>query len=284
MAKKKGVCHNYDDCELAEIRAVQEVDEFEFRCTECGKELTLVDGDEGDPNKKKRLKKIAIASCAAVAVGAAGAGIWLALPGDEEPVLEPAVEHNTRVAAVNVDANWAVDNAPLDSLKDGDTIWVKANENIDKAVQEAGVQPEVVLDDSTSVAVVTPEVVTDVANIQVKTADGQQSATYVLALVKKPFEKEDPDSVRVEDPQPNPQPNPQPVSQPNPRPNGALYRVSYATFDGRTLQFKVAHVIPGTSRVAQPGDEVTGEWKDNEVNFVRWYHADGTPSEPLNHD
>ena len=276
MAKKKGVCHNYDDCELAEMRAVQEVDEFEFRCTECGKELTPVDGDEGDPNKKKRLKKIAIASCAAVAVGAAGAGIWFALPGDEEPVLEPAVEHNTRVAAVNVDANWTVDNAPLDSLKDGDTIWVKANENIDKAVQEAGVQPEVVLDDSTSVAVVTPEVVTDVANIQVKTADGQQSATYVLALVKKTFEKEDPDSVRVKEPQP--------VPQPIPRPNGALYRVSYATFDGRTLKFKVAHVIPGTSRVAQPGDKVSGEWKDNEVNFVRWYHADGTPSEPLNHD
>lgn len=278
MAKKKGVCHNYDDCELAEMRAVQEVDEFEFRCTECGKELTPVDGDEGDPNKKKRLKMIAIASCAAVAVGAAGAGIWFALPGDEESVLEPAVEHNTRVAAVNVDANWAVDNdAPLDSLKDGDTIWVKGNENIDKAVQEAGVQPEVVLDDSTSVAVVTPEVVTDVANIQVKTADGQQSATYVLALVKKTF---DPDSVGVEEPQPVTHP----VTHPDSQPNDALYRVSYATFDGRTLKFKVAHVIPGTSRVAQPGDEVTGVWKDNEVNSVRWYHADGTPSEPLNHD
>lgn len=273
MAKKKGICHNYDDCELAEMRAVQEVDEFEFRCTECGKELTPVDGDEGDPNKKKRLKMIAIASCAAVAVGAAGAGIWFALPGDEEPVLEPAVEHNTQVAAVNVDANWAVDNAPLDSLKDGDTIWVKANENIDEAVQEAGVQPEVVLDDSTSVAVVTPEVVTDVANIQVKTADGQQSATYVLALVKKTFPS---DSAGVE--------KPQPVPQPKPRPNDALYRVSYATFDGQTLKFKVAHVIPGTSRVAQPGDEVSGYWRDNEVNSVRWYHADGTPSEPLNHD
>lgn len=278
MAKKKGVCHNYDDCELAEMRAVQEVDEFEFRCTECGKELTPVDGGEGDPNKKKRLKMIAIASCAAVAVGAAGAGIWFAMPGDEEAVQEPAVEHNTRVAAVNVDANWAVDNdAPLDSLKDGDTIWVKANENIDEAVQEAGVQPEVVLDDSTSVAVVTPEVVTDVANIQVKTADGQQSATYVLALVKKTF---DPDSVGVEEPQPVTHP----VTHPDPQPNDALYRVSYATFDGRTLKFKVAHVIPGTSRVAQPGDEVTGVWKDNEVNSVRWYHADGTPSEPLNHD
>lgn len=280
MAKKKGVCHNYDDCELAEMRAVQEVDEFEFRCTECGKELTPVDGDDGDPNKKKRLKMIAIASCAAVAVGAAGAGIWFALPGDEEPVQEPAVEHNTRVAAVNVDANWAVDNAPLDSLKDGDTIWVKANDNIDKAVQEAGVQPEVVLDDSTSVAVVTPEVVTDVANIQVKTADGQQSATYVLALVKKTFVGKTQNGVVIGEP---PAVTTGGGTVP-PEPNAALYRVSYATFDGRTLKFKAAHVIPGTSRVAQPGDKVTGEWKDNEVNFVRWYHADGTPSEPLNHD
>lgn len=280
MAKKKGVCHNYDDCELAEMRAVQEVDEFEFRCTECGKELTPVDGDDGDPNKKKRLKMIAIASCAAVAVGAAGAGIWFALSGDEEPVLEPAVEHNTRVAAVNVDANWAVDNAPLDSLKDGDTIWVKANENIDKAVQEAGVQPEVVLDDSTSVAVVTPEVVTDVANIQVKTADGQQSATYVLALVKKTIVGGTQNGVVTGEPLAVTTGG----ETASVGPNGALYRVSYATFDGRTLKFKVAHVIPGTSRVAQPGDEVTGVWKDNEVNSVRWYHADGTPSEPLNHD
>lgn len=280
MAKKKGVCHNYDDCELAEMRAVQEVDEFEFRCTECGKELTPVDGDEGDPNKKKRLKMIAIASCAAVAVGAAGAGIWFALPGDEEPVQEPAVEHNTRVAAVNVDANWAVDNAPLDSLKDGDTIWVKANENIDKAVQEAGVQPEVVLDDSTSVAVVTPEVVTDVANIQVKTADGQQSATYVLALVKKTIVGGTQNGVVTGEPLAVTTGG----ETASVGSNGALYRVSYATFDGRTLKFKVAHVIPGTSRVAQPGDEVTGVWKDNEVNSVRWYHADGTPSEPLNHD
>lgn len=280
MAKKKGVCHNYDDCELAEMRAVQEVDEFEFRCTECGKELTPVDGDEGDPNKKKRLKMIAIASCAAVAVGAAGAGIWFALPGDEESVLEPAVEHNTRVAAVNVDANWAVYNTPLDSLKNGDTIWVKANENIDEAVQEAGVQPEIVLDDSTSVVVTTPEVVTDVANIQVKTADGQQSATYVLALIKKTFVGETQNGVVTGEP-PAVTTGGETASAGS---NVALYRVSYATFDGRTLKFKAAHVIPGTSRVAQPGDEVTGEWKDNEVNFVRWYHADGTPSEPLNHD
>lgn len=279
MAKKKGVCHNYDDCELAEKKVVQEVDEFEFFCTECGKELTPADSDDGVTGKKKRLKAIAIASGTVVAVGAAVAGIWLALPSGDSLPEQPVVRHNTRVAAVSVDACWTVANASLDSLQDGDTIWVVASEDIGEAVQEAGVRPRVVLDDSTSVATVDPQVVTSVANLQVKTADGQQAVTYVLALIKKTFESEvHPDSVERE-----PRPATSPVAGPA-RPNAGLYRVSYATFDGRTLRFRAAHVIPGTSRVAQPGDEVTGVWKNNEVNSVRWYHADGTPSEPLNHD
>lgn len=280
MAKKKGVCHNYDDCELAEKKVVQEVDEFEFFCTECGKELTPADGDDGLTGKKKRLKAIAIASGAVVAVGTAVAGVWLALPSGDSLPEQPAVSHNTRVAAVSVDACWTVANASLDSLQDGDTIWVVASEDIDEAVQEAGVRPRVALDDSTSVATLNPQVVTSVASLQVKTADGQQAVTYVLALKKKTFEPEVPlDSVERET---------QPattIKEPVPAgPNAGLYRVSYATFDGRTLRFRAAHVIPGTSRVAQPGDEVTGVWKNNEVNSVRWYHADGTPSEPLNHD
>lgn len=91
-------------------------------------------------------------------------------------------------------------------------------------------------------------------------------ASYIIALKKKTFEKPEP-----------PTPPPYPV-------NPDLYKVSYATFDGSTLTFKKAHVIPGTSKMAQPGDQVTGVWKDNEVNSVRWYHADGTQSEPLSHD
>lgn len=59
---------------------------------------------------------------------------------------------------------------------------------------------------------------------------------------------------------------------------------SYATFDGTTMTFKRSHVIPGTSKVAQPGDRVQGVWKNGEVNSVRWYHADGTPSEHLTHE
>lgn len=57
---------------------------------------------------------------------------------------------------------------------------------------------------------------------------------------------------------------------------------SYATFDGTTMTFKKRHVIPGTDKVANPGDRVTGKWVNGEVNLVRWYH-DGT-SEPLTHN
>ena len=111
---------------------------------------------------------------------------------------------------------------------------------------------------------------TDCANVQVQTVDGQ-SASHVIALKKKVFGKE-----------------PVEPSTPPKRPvadgNAKLYRVSYATFDGTTLLFKSAHLIPGTSQMAQPGDKVTGVWADGEVNSVRWYHADGSPSEVLTHE
>lgn len=67
--------------------------------------------------------------------------------------------------------------------------------------------------------------------------------------------------------------DPVPVAQP---------WASYATFDGTTMTFKKRHVIPGTDKVASPGDKVTGKWVNGEVNLVRWYH-DGT-SEPLTHN
>lgn len=75
-----------------------------------------------------------------------------------------------------------------------------------------------------------------------------------------------------------PEPKPEPKT---PKPKSWS---SYASFDGSTMTFKKAHRIPGTSRVAQPGDKVQGKWVDGEVNLVRWYHADGSPSETLTHE
>lgn len=93
------------------------------------------------------------------------------------------------------------------------------------------------------------------------------------------------DSTKVDPSKPDTQNKPEPGPEPEvgPKKTG-LYNVSWASFDGTTLRFRRAHRIPGTSQVAQPGDKVTGVWKDGEVNSVRWYHADGSPSEVLTHE
>lgn len=265
MAKKKGVCHNYDNCDLAENKVVQEVDEFNFVCEECGKELTEIKGGGNGP--KLNWKPIAIIAAGAAVACGGGFGIWKAFSGSgaEET---PVVTHSTGIASVTVGSDWEVMSAPLDSIKNNDTIWIKASESITKDAQDAGVTPAITLKDSTSTFTISPENVTDIASVQVKTVDGMGHASYIIALKKKTFE-EKPEHVEP------------PVKE---RPNDKLYKVSYATFDGSTLTFKKAHVIPGTSQMAQPGDQVTGVWKDNEVNSVRWYHADGSQSEPLSHD
>lgn len=274
MAKKKGVCHNYDNCDLAENKVVQEVDEFNFVCEECGKELTEIKGGGNGP--KLNWKPIAIIAAGAAVACGGGFGIWKAFSGSgaEET---PVVTHSTGIASVTVGADWEVMSAPLDSIKNNDTIWIKASESITKDAQDAGVTPAITLKDSTSTFTISPENVTDIASVQVKTVDGMGHASYIIALKKKTFE-----------------PDPTPPDGggddgggdggPHVNPGTGLYNVSYATFDGSTLTFKKAHIIPGTSQMAQPGDKVTGVWKDNEVNSVRWYHADGSPSEPLSHD
>lgn len=109
--------------------------------------------------------------------------------------------------------------------------------------------------------------------------------TTEIDTVKGPevIEKNPNDGVNEppKDPKPKPQPQPKPEPQPKAEPKPWA---SYASFNGTTMIFKKAHVIPGTSKMAQPGDKVTGLWRDGEVNSVRWYHADGSPSEMLVHD
>lgn len=279
MAKKKGVCHNYDNCDLAENKVVQEVDEFNFVCEECGKELTEIKGGGNGP--KLNWKPIAIIAAGAAVACGGGFGIWKAFSGSgaEET---PVVTHSTGIASVTVGADWEVMSAPLDSIKSNDTIWIKASESITKDAQAAGVTPAITLKDSTSTFTISPENVTDIASVQVKTVDGMDHASYIIALKKKTF-KEKPEQTPPDDGGGKEDGKGESPVDP-PIPNADLYKVSYATFDGCILTFKKAHVIPGTSKMAQPGDKVDGLWKDNEVNSVRWYHADGSQSEPLIHD
>ncbi|MDR1883848.1 MAG: hypothetical protein LBR26_13860 [Prevotella sp.] len=79
MAKIKGVCKNYDECDLAAGKEVQEAEKTAFVCTECGKPLYPVKESPGPdgPGWKKR------AIVAAVTIMASG-GVYFGLFHEKE--------------------------------------------------------------------------------------------------------------------------------------------------------------------------------------------------------
>lgn len=77
MAKRIGVCKNYDACSKAEEKVKQEVDKSApFVCEECGKPLTEVPTDP-------IWKKIAIAIAGVAVLGTAGYFGYSAMSGDK---------------------------------------------------------------------------------------------------------------------------------------------------------------------------------------------------------
>ena len=65
MAKIKGICKNIDGCDLAADKVEQEVDSFDFKCKECGKELYPI---EEKKKKKSGLPMPIIIGAAVIAL------------------------------------------------------------------------------------------------------------------------------------------------------------------------------------------------------------------------
>jgi len=67
MAKKKGICKNYDQCDLADNKEIQEVEATEFICSECGKPLFELDKPDIKPKNGSKLWLLIL--CAVVLCG-----------------------------------------------------------------------------------------------------------------------------------------------------------------------------------------------------------------------
>ena len=74
MAKKKGICRNFDNCDLADNHEIQEVESTEFFCEECGKPLYEVTSGKGGGGKKK-LKTLPMIIGGVVVLLAIGAAV-----------------------------------------------------------------------------------------------------------------------------------------------------------------------------------------------------------------
>ena len=70
MAKIKGVCHNYDGCDKAAEKIVQEAEKSNFVCEECGKPLyPIKKGPKPAGDGKRIATLIAIFGGAALVIG-----------------------------------------------------------------------------------------------------------------------------------------------------------------------------------------------------------------------
>ena len=111
MAKIKGVCHNYEGCDMASEKVVQEVEKSNFVCQECGKPLYPVK-PQPQPWWKKHQRELTLGAGVLIIGGGITGGI-LAFSGDkEEPAKEPAKVDTTQVDTTKVDSVVAQPQVP----------------------------------------------------------------------------------------------------------------------------------------------------------------------------
>ena len=111
MAKIKGVCHNYDGCDKAAEKIVQEAEKSNFVCEECGKPLyPIKKGPKPTGNGKRIAILIAIFGGAALVIGGIVYGIVFGVQKSRE---NAELERSTGFYR----AAEAAEAARLDSIK-----------------------------------------------------------------------------------------------------------------------------------------------------------------------
>ena len=124
MAKIKGVCHNYEGCDMASEKVVQEVEKSNFVCQECGKPLYPVK-QQPQPWWKKHQRELTLGAGVLIIGGGITGGI-LAFSGDkEEPAKELAKVDTTQVDTTKVDSPVVVQPPVVDPPVEGPQGGVK---------------------------------------------------------------------------------------------------------------------------------------------------------------
>ena len=125
MAKVKGICKNIDGCDLAADKVPQEVDSFDFKCKECGKELYPY--EEKEKKKKTSIPTFAIIAAAIALLAIIGGIIAFSGGSTEEPQVLPPVDSIAAKDSVEIAPEDAKDTVVVtDTIVKRDTIKVEA--------------------------------------------------------------------------------------------------------------------------------------------------------------
>lgn len=114
MSKMKGCCHNYDGCDMATEKVVQEKEKTEFICEECGKPLYPVD------EKRKTTydhKKIVIILIAMLIIVGCIVYFWGGKSQSDVPTIDSMIVDSITVAD-------SIENSPETTIK-VDTVVIR---------------------------------------------------------------------------------------------------------------------------------------------------------------
>ena len=124
MAKIKGVCHNYEGCDMASEKVVQEVEKSNFVCQECGKPLYPVK-QPPQPWWKKHQRELTLGVGVLIIGGGITGGILAFSGAKEEPAKESAKVDTTQVDTTKVDSPVVVQPPVVDPPVEGPQGGVK---------------------------------------------------------------------------------------------------------------------------------------------------------------
>lgn len=124
MAKIKGICKNIDGCDLAADKVPQEVDSFDFKCKECGKELSPV---EDAKKKKAGTPKFAIIVGIITLLAIIGGIIAFSGGSTEEPQIQAPIDSVAVKDSVEVTPMVVKDTVIVtDTVVQRDTVTIEA--------------------------------------------------------------------------------------------------------------------------------------------------------------
>ncbi|MBO5641328.1 MAG: hypothetical protein J5900_02720 [Prevotella sp.] len=300
MAKIKGICKNYEECDLADEKVIQEAEKSNYICEECGKPLYAVDTPKKNGiGGKVNGKLIGIIAAAVLLLGGIGFGIYSLFGGKPEPT---AIKLNFTNLTMTVGEQKQLTASLLPEKADQKVTFIYKAQK-DQAYKDGKEKTKIVeADNSTGMLTAMrpgntkaqvvckewPKLVA-VCNITVLPkpqsvpSDGQGESLQTNTVKKTPEgdEKVDKGKGGGEKTGVNTPPASQPTHE-----NGTV-KLSYGIYAGRLskdgkpngtgkLKFTQSYRL-NSEYMAQPGESIEGIFENGIPKIITYYKKDGSP-------
>ena len=300
MAKIKGICKNYEECDLADEKVIQEAEKSNYICEECGKPLYAVDTPKKNGiGGKVNGKLIGIIAVAVLLLGGIGFGIYSLFGGKPEPT---AIKLNFTNLTMTVGEQKQLTASLLPEKADQKVTFIYKAQK-DRAYKDGKEKTKIVEADNstgmltamrpgeTKAQVVCKEWpnleafcnITVVPKPQTNESDGQGESLQTDTVKKTPEvdDKVDKGKGGVKGTGVNTSP------KFNPTHGYGTVKLSYGIYTGRLskdgkpngtgkLKFTQSYRL-NSEYMAQPGESIEGIFENGIPKIITYYKKDGSP-------